>query len=54
MVSVTIIGSTAASRGSLGLVHFRLVGVIIDVILTLRRRDSGNHTNRQSNAHLLV
>lgn len=50
VVSVAIVGSTASSGGNLWLVHLRLVGVVIDVILTLRRRkvslNPGHSTQR--------
>lgn len=52
MVAVAIVGSTAPSGGSLGLVHLWLVGVVIDVILTLRRRTRHlNHTDTQILIH---
>lgn len=44
VVAVAIVGSAASSRGSLGLVHLRLVGVVVDVILTLGGGGAESHT----------
>lgn len=46
MVTIAIVGSTAPGGGGLWLVHLWLVGVVIDVILTLRKNNS-----RQSHGH---
>lgn len=49
VVSVAIVGATASSRDGLGLVHLWLVRIIIDIVLTLRRRTQlKNHTNEES------
>lgn len=45
MVSVAIVGAAASSGDGLGLVHLRLVRVIVDIVLTLGRRTTlGNQT----------
>lgn len=49
MVAVTIVGAAASSRDGLGLVHLRLVRIVIDVVLTLGRRTTlKRRTNQDS------
>lgn len=48
VITIAVVGATAAGRRSLGLVHLWLVWVIIDVILTLRRKCGVMRRQRQT------
>lgn len=49
VVTVAIVGATTPSRDGLGLVHLWLVRIVIDIVLTLRRRTQlKNRTNGES------